>query len=99
MDNEVSVQSEWGKQFDALPHMYTPDKKRGEHAIKSWVDRDAVLQFIGPIMDNNMFVERYGDFRGENGKTVRFYMLPHYMHKLGDDGNIPIKKKWYEFWK
>ena len=94
----AKVQSEWSRQFDNLPHMHTPDPSRVEHAIKNWVERDAVLQFIGPIMDNNMFVERYGDFRDENGKTVRFYMLPHFKHKTGDDGNIVKNKRWWQFW-
>jgi len=46
----VQIQSEWSRQFDNLPHMYTRDPGRGEHAIKNWVERDAVLQFIVPYM-------------------------------------------------
>lgn len=52
--DEVSVQSQWSKQFDELPHMYTPDKLRGEHAIKSWVERDSVLRFIAPYMNQKL---------------------------------------------
>lgn len=46
----VSTPSGWIIDFDKLEHIYRPDPQRGEHAIKTFVERNAVLNLITRLL-------------------------------------------------
>lgn len=96
-DLKEQLMEEWDKEFPEHDQSHCTGHTYPEfenHVNRQWMKSffDSALSKMEAAVRESVIeevVNKYGDYRidqgNKKGRTLRFYLYPHFKHKIGDD--------------